>query len=283
MCRIKVGFSPCPNDTFIFDAIVNQKIDLEGLSFEFIIEDVEKLNQFGFEGVCDVTKMSFHAFGYLTDKYLLLNSGSALGNKCGPVLIAKNKIEHPEIVVPKLKIAIPGKFTTATFLLQLAFPKIDYLEEILFSSIEEAVLANEVDAGLIIHECRFTYRDKGLEKIIDLGEYWEKETGMMIPLGGIFAKRDLDNTIIQKVDRVMSRSVSYAMNHPEESTDYIKQYAQEMNDKVILQHLALYVNKYTLDLQLEGRKAIQHLLTVAHKQSIIPEINNSIFINGENG
>ncbi len=283
MCRIKVGFSPCPNDTFIFDAIVNQKIDLEGLSFEFIIEDVEKLNQFGFEGVCDVTKMSFHAFGYLTDKYLLLNSGSALGNKCGPVLIAKNKIEHPEIVVPKLKIAIPGKFTTATFLLQLAFPKIDYLEEILFSSIEEAVLANEVDAGLIIHESRFTYRDKGLEKIIDLGEYWEKETGMMIPLGGIFAKRDLDNTIIQKVDRVMSRSVSYAMNHPEESTDYIKQYAQEMNDKVILQHLALYVNKYTLDLQLEGRKAIQHLLTVAHKQSIIPEINNSIFINGENG
>ena len=187
--KLTLGFSPCPNDTFIFDAMVHHKIDTEGLEFEVVMEDVEELNQRAFAHELDITKLSFHAYAYLINRYVLLSAGSALGNNCGPLLIAKKEMSEKEI--NNSKIAIPGKFTTANFLLGLAYPKAQNKIPVLFSEIEEAILSGKVDAGLVIHETRFTYHERGLVKIIDLGEYWEGDTGLPIPLGGIVVKRGL--------------------------------------------------------------------------------------------
>ena len=185
--KLTLGFSPCPNDTFIFDALVHHKIDTEGLEFKVVFADVEKLNKWAFQGKLDVTKISYNAFTHCVSDYVLLDSGSALGNNCGPILIKKpNTILNTES-----KIAIPGKYTTANMLLNIAFPKNQNKVETIFYKIESQVLEGKVDAGLIIHENRFTYKDKGLYKISDLGEFWEKETGLPIPLGGIVVKREL--------------------------------------------------------------------------------------------
>jgi len=274
--KLTLGFSPCPNDTFIFDAMIHGRIDTEGLEFELFLGDVEELNRRAFATDLDITKLSYHAYAHLVESYVLLDAGSALGNNCGPLLIARSPIAAENI--PQLKIAIPGKLTTANFLLSLAFPGATQKTEMLFSDIERAVLEGTVDAGLIIHENRFTYTDKGLVKLIDLGEYWEQSTGMPIPLGGIVIKRSLPEAIIQKVNRVIRRSVEYAWANPNASAAFVAEHAQEMDPVVRKQHIDLYVNAYSADLGQKGRAAVGHLFQVAQEKSIIPPQNQAIFI-----
>ena len=276
---LTIGFSPCPNDTFIFDALVNHKIDTEGLEFDVYLGDVEDLNQKAFKDELDITKISYHAFGHLTNDYVLLDTGSALGKGCGPILVQSSKFKVQSLEdLSSVKIAIPGKYTTANFLLSIAHPEAINKVEMLFSDIENAVLNNEVDAGLIIHENRFTYFEKGLEKIIDLGEYWEKTTGALIPLGGIIIKRNLPAEIIKKVNRLLRKSIEYAFDNPESPLTYMQENAQEMDKKVMMQHVELYVNKYSLDLGGEGRNAIIQMFNLAQQKGIIPKIEKKIFI-----
>ena len=280
--KLTLGFSPCPNDTFIFDALIHHKIDTEGLDFEVFYDDVETLNQKAFRGELDITKLSYHAFAYIVDKYVLLDAGSALGFGVGPMLICK---DDPEQLYSRLKtqgselkIGIPGKYTTANFLLGLAFPEATNKVELVFSDIENAVLEGRVDAGLIIHENRFTYQDKGLKKIIDLGDYWEKETGCAIPLGGIVANRNLPEDVQHKINRVLRKSVEFAFANPKSGIDFIRQHAQEMSEEVMYKHIELYVNKYSVDLGEEGRKAIQLMFDTALEKGIIPAIEKNIFL-----
>ena len=280
--KLTLGFSPCPNDTFIFDALIHHKIDTEGLEFEVFYDDVETLNQKAFRGELDITKLSYHAFAYVIDKYVLLDAGSALGFGVGPLLICK---DDPELLRSKLTIdhspltiGIPGKYTTANFLLGLAFPNAINKQELVFSEIEDAVLTGKVDVGLIIHENRFTYQDKGLKKIIDLGDYWEKQTGCAIPLGGIVANRKLPLDVQHKINRVLKKSVEYAFANPKSGLEFIRSHAQEMSEEVMYKHIELYVNKYSVDLGEEGRKAIQILFDTAREKNIIPEIKEEIFL-----
>ncbi|HNY08190.1 MAG TPA: 1,4-dihydroxy-6-naphthoate synthase [Bacteroidales bacterium] len=261
METLTLNFSPCPNDTFMFDAMVHQKIDTEGLSFDYHFADIEELNQRAFRNEPDITKISFHAFLYLTKNYILLNSGSALGRNCGPLVIAKRNISLSDLM--NCRVAIPGKFTTANLLLTLANPQINDKPEIIFSDIEQAILDEKVDAGLIIHESRFTYQTKGLKKVIDLGEWWEKTTSCPIPLGGIIAKRSLPKETLLKINRVMQKSVEYAFAHPESSRDFVKSHAQEMDEKVMQQHIQLYVNDFSVALGGEGKNAITILVQKA--------------------
>lgn len=274
--KLSLGFSPCPNDTFIFDAMIHNKIDTEGLEFDVRLGDVEALNQQAFAGHLDITKLSYHAFAYLTNTYCLLDSGSALGNNCGPLLIAKVPTSREEIT--KATIAIPGKYTTANFLLGYAYPEAQNKVEMLFSDIEDAVLRGDAEVGLIIHENRFTYQQKGLVKLIDLGEYWEHNTQMPIPLGGIVIRRDLPGDIQQKVNRVLQRSVQFAFDHPKSSLPYVRAHAQEMDEAVMYQHIELYVNDFTKNLGDRGRAAVQHLFDVAAKNGVIPEQQQALFL-----
>lgn len=281
MNKLTIGFSPCPNDCFIFDALVHEKIDTEGLRFELDICDVEELNRKAFSNEIDITKLSFHAFAHLTDFYVLLDSGSALGFGVGPLLISKKNISRLTPDIPHLKIAIPGKFTTANFLFSLAFPDAKNKVEMLFSDIEEAVLTGKVDAGLIIHENRFTYQQKGLKKIIDLGEWWFKETNSPIPLGGIAMKRTLPGELKHKVNRLIRNSVEFAFNSPDSSLYFVKKNAQEMSEDVMKKHIDLYVNKFSVDLGFEGRKAVKLLMKKAVDAGIINSFEKEIFL--ENG
>lgn len=277
MEKISLGYSPCPNDTFIFDAMVHQKIDTEGLEFEVTLADVEELNHKAFKKELDVTKLSYHAYGFLIEDYALLNSGSALGSGVGPLLISKNQYSPEE--VSQLKIAIPGQFTTANFLLSIAFPLAKNKVEMLFSDIEKAVIEGEVNAGLIIHENRFTYHQRGLHKIMDMGEYWEQETQALIPLGGIVVNRKFDQELQEKIDRVLRRSIQFAFDNPESCMDYVRAHAQEMEESVMRQHIGLYVNEYSLNLGAKGRYAVESLFNLAVQKGIIPPIETSIFIN----
>jgi len=274
--KLKLGFSTCPNDTFIFDAMVHHKIDCEGLEFDLLLADVEELNREAKNTTLDITKISYHAYAYIAENYSILNSGSALGKNNGPLLISKKKIYPDE--VNDLKIAIPGKMTTANLLLSIAYPEAKNKIEYLFSDIEEVILSNEVDAGLIIHENRFTYKNRGLKKIIDLGEFWETKTKSHIPLGGIIINRKLPHDIITKVDRVLRRSVEYAFKNPNESLKFIKKYAQEMDEDVMKKHIDLYVNDFTFDLGREGKKSIENLYSIAHELDLIPKLPEKIFI-----
>jgi 1,4-dihydroxy-6-naphthoate synthase len=272
--QLTIGFSPCPNDCFIFDAMIHGKIDTEGLVFVPVLEDVESLNQKAFKGELDITKLSFHAYAHLTKPYQLLNAGSALGNNCGPLLIANSKLK----VESSTRIAIPGKYTTANFLLSLAFPDAKNKIEVLFSEIENSVLNNSVDAGLIIHENRFTYEQKGLKKIIDLGEYWETLSKAPIPLGGIVIKRDRDEELKKKVDRVLRKSVEFAFANPASSRSFVKEHAQEMDEEVMYKHIDLYVNKYSIDLGIEGKRAVKLLFDKAVELGVIDKIEEEIFV-----
>ena len=220
--------------------------------------------------------MSYHAYAYLTDKYVLLDAGSAFGNNCGPLLISKKKYKTGE--VKALSIAIPGKFTTANFLLSLAYPEAKNKEEMLFSEIESSVLEGKKNAGLIIHENRFTYEEKGLQKIRDLGEYWEEETKLPIPLGGIVVRRDIAPDFQHKINRVLRRSVEFALENPLATKDFVRQYAQEMDEKVMYQHIGLYVNDFTVDLGEKGRKAVQKLFDIAVEKEVIPPVKEHIFL-----
>jgi 1,4-dihydroxy-6-naphthoate synthase len=275
---LTLAFSPCPNDCFIFDAIVNRRIDLEGLEFTVTLGDVEALNKAAFAGDVDVTKLSFHAYAYCADRYVLLDAGSALGNNCGPLLISRRLIAREEAAAGGLRIAIPGKYTTANFLLGLAFPKATNKVEMLFSDIEPALLRDEVDAGLIIHENRFTYQAKGLKKIVDLGEFWEEETGAPIPLGGIVIRRALPEDVKDRVNRVLRRSVEYAFAHRDASLPFVREHAQEMSEQVMYKHIDLYVNEYSVDLGPRGRQAIEQLFERAAASGVIPHVTAPLFL-----
>ncbi|HEY1061276.1 MAG TPA: 1,4-dihydroxy-6-naphthoate synthase [Daejeonella sp.] len=283
--KLSLGFSPCPNDTFIFDAMIHQKIDTEGLSFDVVYDDVETLNQKAFRTDLDITKLSYHAYAYLTENYVLLHAGSALGFGVGPLLICNNEyyistysFADLKSQTSNLRIGIPGKYTTANFLLSLAFPEAKNKIEMKFSEIESALLNRQIDMGVIIHENRFTYREKGLKKIIDLGEFWEDLTRGPIPLGGIMIKRDLPKEIKQKVNRIIRRSVEYAFDHPESGMNFICSLSQEMSIEVIKKHIDLYVNKFSIDLGETGRKAVQTFFEEAHKVGIIPETKQNLFL-----
>jgi len=254
--RLTLGFSPCPNDTFMFDALVHQKVDTEGLDFEVILEDVETLNRMALERQLDITKLSFNAFLHASSDYILLQSGSALGKNCGPLLISKL---DKSLLNSNSKVAIPGKYTTANSLFKLAFPAYKNTREFLFSEIENAVLNGDVEAGVIIHENRFTYEQKGLHKVMDLGKYWESYTKLPIPLGGIAISRKFSLEIQQKVQRLLKQSIEFAFKNPKSSEEYVCQYAQEMSYDVMQKHIQLYVNEYSVSLGDEGRKAINYL------------------------
>ncbi len=259
-----LGFSPCPNDTFMFHALVNGKIDIGGLNLEVIIEDVETLNQRALRGELDITKVSFATFVRITDKYELLNAGSALGRGVGPLVISRNAIDVNLFRKNKSqRIAIPGKNTTANFLFSLFFAELTNRREMIFSEVEDAVLNGNADAGVIIHENRFTYEKKGLKKVCDLGELWEQETGLPIPLGGIAIKKSLPGEVKQRINKATRESIEYAFENPYASQDYVKHHAQEMEPDVIRKHIETYVNKYSLDLGTDGRKAIEVLMQKA--------------------
>lgn len=276
MNPIRIGLSPCPNDTFIFDALLHQKIDTHGLNFEAVFADVEELNAMAFRGELEVSKLSYHALALLTNDYQILNSGGALGRGVGPLLIAKEQLSQSEI--EQAKIAIPGKYTTANFLLSLAYPKAQKKEAMLFSEIESAVLDGSVDAGLIIHENRFTYQEKGLVKLIDLGQYWETVSGNLIPLGGIAVKRSIDEQKKNAIDQLIRESVAYAFEKPEESKAFVRAHAQEMNEEVTQKHIDLYVNQYSLALGKEGKEAVETLFKLAEEKKIIQTITKPIFV-----
>jgi 1,4-dihydroxy-6-naphthoate synthase len=271
-----LGFSPCPNDCFIFDALVHKKIDTQGIDFTLIMEDVEALNSRAFKQELDVTKLSYHAFLYLTEQYALLNSGSALGFNCGPLLVQSSK--HQIQNINQARIAIPGKYTTANFLLSLAYPQAQNKQELLFSDIEEAVISNKVDAGLLIHENRFTYHEKGLEKIADLGEFWESLIHAPIPLGGIVVKRSIDLKLQKIIDTLIKQSVEFAFANPESSMDFVKQHAQEMSPEVMKKHIDLYVNQFSVDLGIVGKNAVQLLFDKALEVKLLEDMPENIFV-----
>ena len=277
--KLKLGFSTCPNDTFIFDAMIHGKVDTEGLSFDVVMEDVEELNIKVMEDSIDISKLSYHAYAYASQNYILLTSGSALGRKNGPLLISKHKIFPDE--VDNIRVAIPGIYTTANLLFSIEYPDAKNKKEYLFSDIEEAVLSGEADAGVIIHESRFTYEKKGLRKIIDLGEQWESKAGYPIPLGGIVIRRAIDDNISRKVNRVLKRSILFALENPNSGYGFIKQHAQELDDSVIFRHIQLYVNDNTTELSEEAKEGIRYLYKIASEKGVTDPVPDNIFIKSE--
>lgn len=273
---LSLGFSPCPNDCFIFDALIHNKIDTEGLNFKVELQDVETLNKKALNGELDITKLSFYAYAYVLNNYILLRAGSALGFNCGPLLIQNSKLQIKDL--DDCKIAIPGKLTTANFLLSLAYPNLKNKIEYVFSDIENAILSGEVDAGLIIHENRFTYEEKGLKKIIDLGEYWESLIHAPIPLGGIVIKRIFDAELQQKVNRLIKKSVEFAFANPQSCIPYVKAHAQEMSEEVMQKHINLYVNNFSIDLGEIGINAVKLLFNKAEELRLIDSNNTKLII-----
>jgi len=274
--KLTLGFSPCPNDTFIFDAMVNNKIDTKDIQFDFVMEDVETLNRWAEEGKLDITKLSYNTFLHTVNNYALLHSGSALGKGVGPLLISKKPIDLANIA--NFKIAIPGFKTTANLLLSLAFPNAKNKTEIIFSEIEERVLNGEFDAGLIIHESRFTYAQKGLTKLIDLGDWWENAANAAIPLGGIVVRRSFDKDLCATIDSIIKQSLAYSWSTYPVLSDFVKDNAQEMEEDVMRKHIDLYVNEYSTDLGDIGRRAIQTLFDKASQSGLLKaEALTSIF------
>jgi len=274
-----LGFSPCPNDTFIFDALVNHKIDTEGIEVNAVLEDVETLNRWALAGKLDITKLSFPAFFQSLNDYILLDSGSALGKGVGPLLITKNKNQLTESEVNHATVALPGKNTTANLLFSFAYPQAVKKQFIIFSGIEDAVLSSKTDLGVIIHENRFTYQQKGLNKVIDLGEYWETKMNAPIPLGGIAIKRTIEPAQAKTINKLIRKSLDYAFAHYPFITDYVKEHSQEMSEDVMRKHIELYVNNYSLELGNDGRKAIEILHSVYNKNNGTKEAEvNTLFL-----
>lgn len=263
--NLTLGLSPCPNDTFIFDAMLNGKIDTEGLTFTYQLEDVETLNRLAKSGSLDISKISYGALPPLLPQYRVLNAGGALGRGVGPVFISKkfDATSNPDLST--MVVALPGIHTTAHLLFSLAYPEVKNKSFIPFHEIEEAVLQDKVDAGVIIHENRFTYQEKGLNKLADLGEVWEKNTGHPIPLGGIVARRNYDLSLLQKINRVIYKSLEYAFAHDELLPDFVKINAQEMSEKIMRNHIDLYVNDFSLNLGTAGRSAVWKLLELSNQ------------------
>jgi len=258
--KLSLGFSPCPNDTFIFDALVNNKIDTGGLSFDIILEDVETLNKWALQDKLDITKLSYGVLPLVLDKYLVLNSGSALGRGVGPLLISNTN--RKILNVEENLIAIPGQNTTAHLLFSTAYPDAKKKVFLRYDEIENFVLEDK-GLGVIIHENRFTYAARGLHKIVDLGDYWEKKTGKPIPLGGIVVKRSINEEISIQVDKLIQQSIEYACKHNSSSlTEFVKINAQEMNEEIMKMHIGLYVNDFSISLKDEGRAAVVQLLNI---------------------
>lgn len=273
--KLTLGFSPCPNDTFIFDALVNGKIDTDGLEFDVQLEDVQTLNEWAKAGKLDVSKISYGVLPLVLDNYVTLNSGGALGKGVGPLLISKSVVSSQWSIDDKT-IAVPGVNTTAHMLFSLAFPEAKNKQFLVFHEIEEAVLSGKVDVGVIIHENRFTYQDKGLTKLMDLGEYWEQQLQVPIPLGGIIAKRGLGDELAKKIDSLIKQSVEFAFANYPELTDYTRQHSQEMSESVMRKHIDLYVNNYSINLGEEGKKAVTTMLDVyqqLHPETTIDRTN----------
>jgi 1,4-dihydroxy-6-naphthoate synthase len=261
--KFTLGFSPCPNDTFIFDALVNHKIDTHGFEFEAQLEDVQTLNEWAMDGKLDFSKISYGVLPLIIPQYAVMESGGALGRGVGPLLITKDPNARQEDVA-QMRIAIPGVNTTAHMLFSMAFPDAHQKEFLVFNEIEEAVLDGTVDAGVIIHENRFTYKQKGLYKLIDLGDYWEKQTKLPIPLGGIVGHRRIEKELVLEVDQLIKRSAEYAFSHYPQLSPYVKIHAQEMSPQVMKQHIDLYVNDFSLWLGDDGKTAVAKLLEVYH-------------------
>jgi len=256
--KLSLGFSPCPNDTFIFDALVNKKIDTEGMEFDLFLEDVETLNQWAMQGKLDVSKISYGVLPLILPQYELMDAGGALGKGVGPLLIARESI--PPGNIRDCRIAVPGQHTTAHLLFSLAFPEALGKEFMIFSAIEDAVIKGTVDCGVIIHENRFTYQQRGLVKLMDLGEFWETETGAPIPLGGIVFKKGQQDGLSKKINILIRKSLEYAFEHYPQLPEFVRSHAQEMDEQVMRQHIDLYVNNYSLTLGEDGEKAIRTLL-----------------------
>ena len=273
--ELTLGFSPCPNDTFMFYPLVHGLVDTERLFYRERLEDVETLNQLALKGELDISKVSYHALGHIRDQYTLLRSGSALGRGCGPLLVASEATDPANL--RGKTIAVPGRYTTALLLLRLFDPGLDNFIVMPFNEIMDAVLSGNIDAGLIIHESRFTYHGFGLHKLLDLGEWWEGETGLPIPLGGIVARRSLGTETIAAVERALRSGVEYAHSHPGEAARYIGEHAQEMSPEVCAAHIGLYVNDFSTDLGDEGIQAINCLLQRAEQAGIIPASKMPLF------
>ena len=272
---LTLGFSPCPNDTFMFYPLVHGLVDTAGLTFRERLEDVETLNRLAMAGELDVSKVSYHALGHIRDEYALLRSGSALGRGCGPLLVARDKLDPADL--RGRRIAVPGQYTTALLLLRLIDPRLENFIVMPFNEIMDAVLTGQADAGLVIHESRFTYQDLGLHRLVDLGEWWEGETGLPIPLGGIVARRSLGAETIAVIERALRAGVAYSRSHPAEATCYIREHAQEISDEVCAAHIGLYVNDFSTELGEEGERAIAELLCRAENSGIIPHSDRNLF------
>ncbi len=274
--KYTLGFSPCPNDTFIFDALVNKKIDTGDINFEVILEDVQTLNKWAMTGKLDITKLSYGVLPLVLDEYAVLNSGSALGRGVGPLLITKDAITLPK--VDDYTIAIPGEQTTAHLLFSLAYPTAKRKLFLRYDEIENFVAMGK-GLGVIIHENRFTYQDKGLKKVMDLGNFWEKETGSAIPLGGIVIKRKIATNLQKEINTLIKKSIEYAFINYPLLNDYIRNNAQEMSEAVIRKHIDLYVNKFSLNLGREGKTSIKKLLKVYQETNNCIVDYGNIFIN----
>ena len=275
--KFTIGFSPCPNDTFIFDALVNNKIDTEGFEFEPVLEDVQTLNKWAIEKKLDISKISYGVLPLVIKDYSVLQSGGALGKGVGPLLISKNAVADLSKAVDDMTIAIPGENTTAHLLFSFAFPSATKKQFLVFNEIENAVLSGKVDAGVIIHENRFTYQDKGLVKLVDLGEYWEQNTGAPIPLGGIIVKKEIDQSTQKKLDRLIKKSVEYSFKNYPQISSYISSHSQEMSEEVMRKHIDLYVNNFSLDLGEEGQQAVNTFLEVYEGIHNVSFSKNDIF------
>ncbi len=274
--KLTLGFSPCPNDTFIFDALVNGRIDTEGLEFDYFLADIEQLNRKAFASEVDITKISCHAYSYVAREYSILDSGSAIGYRTGPLLISKHSIEPEKI--KNARIAIPGRYTTANLLFSLAWPEALNKKEYLFSDIENVLLKEEAEAGLIIHETRFTYSKKGLIKLADMGEYWEELTNLPVPLGVIIINRRIPLEIALKFNRILRKSIEFAHENSLVSYDFVASNAREMESSVMNSHIKLFVNEFSFNLGILGKKALSELFRIGHEKGIIPRVPETIFL-----
>jgi 1,4-dihydroxy-6-naphthoate synthase len=259
----------------MFDAMVHHKIDTEGLSFAPRLADVEALNHAAFREEAAITKVSYHAYAYVADKYTICPSGNTLGDDAGPLLVGRRSMTPDELA--GATVAIPGRYTTAALLLKMAFPQVVRLREYLFSDIEEAVLSGAADAGLLIHEGRFTYGDKGLHLLADLGQHWGQRTRRAVPLGCIAVSRKLDEALQQTIVRVLRRSIAFALQHPQESAAFVKRHAQEMEPPICYRHIALYVSDCSVHLGDGGRRAIETFFAEALRAGAIPPLPKNIF------
>lgn len=275
--KLSLGFSSCPNDTFIFDALVHKKIDTKGIDFEYTIADVQELNNRASNTQFDITKLSYFAYAHVSNWYQILDSGSALGYANGPLFICK-KGESTNINKSS-RIILPGSQTTAHLLFCMAYPEYANKQFAIFYDIEQAILNSTADAGVIIHENRFTYAERGFESICDLGTFWEQRTGLPIPLGNIAVRRTLPDSVKQTINELIKQSIQFAMQNPHESYRFITENAQELSDEVKQKHIALFVNNYSIDLGITGKQAITRLFEEASKFKLIPLLHSDIFLN----